>query len=145
MERRNVRLDRLEQGSLQVEGLELTIGEIEREELWDEPAGPYHYPGIKDLRRWDHLLLGRYDSSYEPTGDICDLCTLGPCDLTDGKKSACGLDISSQTARMNLLTTVMGTAAHLSHAREIVEHIIEKFGPDVEIDMGSKNKVEAPI
>ncbi|MBS1263629.1 MAG: Acetyl-CoA decarbonylase/synthase complex subunit alpha 2 [Methanonatronarchaeales archaeon] len=145
MESRNVRLDRLEKGGLQVEGLELTVGDIEREELWDEPAGPYHLPGIKDLRRWDHLLLGRYDSSYEPTRDVCDLCTFGPCDLTDGKKSACGLDISGQTARMNLLTTVMGAAAHLSHAREIVEHVIEKFGPDVEIDMGSKNDVEAPM
>jgi len=39
----------------------------------------------------------------------------------------------------------MGTAAHLSHARELINHIIEEFGPDVEIDMGSKNKVEAPM
>lgn len=142
---RNLKLDRLEQGGLQVEGLELTIGDVETEQLWDEPAGPFHMPGIKDLRKWDQRLFDRYDSSYEPTGDICDLCTFGPCDLTDGKKSACGLDITSQTARMNLLTTVMGTAAHISHAREIIDHIIEKFGPDVEIDMGPKNNVEAPM
>lgn len=144
---RRISLENLEQEGLKVEGLQLSIGEIEEEaeDEWDEPAGPYHMPGIVELRKWDHRLLDRYDSSYEPTLDICEICTFGPCDLSDGKRGACGQTISNHTARLNLVGTVLGTAAHLLHARDLVDHIIEKFDADVEIDVGSKNNVEAPL
>ena len=113
---------------------------------WDEQMGPTPFPSIATLREWDHKLLKRYKPFYMPYCDVCCLCTMGKCDLTAGKKGACGINISAQQSRMVLLACLIGASTHTSHARHLVEHLIEKYGSEHPIDIGGNNiQVEAPI
>jgi acetyl-CoA decarbonylase/synthase complex subunit alpha len=81
-----------------------------------------------------------------PYCDVCCLCTFGKCDLTAGKRGACGINISAQQSRMVLLACLIGASTHTSHARHLVEHLIEKHGYDSPINVGGINvAVEAPI
>jgi acetyl-CoA decarbonylase/synthase complex subunit alpha len=128
-----------------VKNLEISIGKV-LDETWDEPLGPTPYPSITSLREWDHKLLQRYKPFYMPFCDVCCLCTFGKCDLTRGKRGACGIDMGAQQSRIVLLACCIGAATHISHARHLVEHLIEKFGRDCPIDVGGVNvEVEAPI
>ncbi len=123
----------------------ISIGEIvEEEEEW-EPMGPHPMPGIATLRNWDFLLLNRYKPFYAPLCDMCCLCTYGKCDLTAGKKGACGIKIDAQQARIVLIACCIGTAAHAGHARHLLDHLIEKYGRDFQIDFGPYIDIEAPI
>ncbi|MFQ6051435.1 MAG: CO dehydrogenase/acetyl-CoA synthase complex subunit alpha [Candidatus Hydrothermarchaeota archaeon] len=133
-----------------IEGLEnisINIGKIiEEEETWEEPLGPTPKPDILDLREWDFKLLKRYKPFYAPYTDFCDLCTMGKCDLSQGRRGACGLDITSQTARIVLAACLIGAAAHNTHSRDMLERLIKKFGPDYPIDIGKDAiNVEAPL
>jgi len=124
---------------------ELSIGKI-IEETWEEEAGPTPFPSITDLREWDLKLLQRYKPFYMPFCDVCCLCTFGKCDLTGDKRGACGLNMAAQQSRIVLLACCIGAATHIAHARHLVEHLIEKFGPDHPIDVGGVNvEVEAPV
>lgn len=124
----------------------ISIGEIvEEEEEWKEPMGPTPFPDVTDLRSWDHTLLNRHKPFYAPFCDMCCFCTFGKCDLTDGKRGACGIRIDAQQARFVLVACLMGTAAHLAHARHLVEHLIEKKGTDLPISLGPYVATEAPI
>jgi len=128
-----------------IKNLEVSIGKI-LDETWGEPIGPTPYPSITDLREWDHKLLQRYKPFYMPFCDVCCLCTFGKCDLTRGKRGACGIDMGAQQSRIVLLACCIGAATHISHARHLVEHLTEKFGRDLPIDVGGVNiEVEAPI
>ncbi|MFQ6081307.1 MAG: CO dehydrogenase/acetyl-CoA synthase complex subunit alpha [Candidatus Bathyarchaeia archaeon] len=128
-----------------IKDLELSFGRV-IEETWDEPVGPTPFPSIIELREWDHTILQRYKPLYLPHSDVCDLCTLGKCDLTAGKRGACGIDIATQQSRLALLTACIGTATHIAHSRHLVEHLIEKYGSRFPIDVGGMNiQVEAPI
>lgn len=109
-----------------------------------EPMGPTPKPNVTDLRSWDMKLLERYEPFYAPFCDMCCLCTFGKCDLT-GKKGACGIDIKAQQARIVLLACCIGTAAHAGHARHLVDHLIEKYGEDFPIDLGTNIDIEAPL
>lgn len=127
-----------------IKDLEITIGRIVEE--WEERMGPTPFPSIKDLRKWDHKLLQRYKPLYMPFCDLCCLCTMGKCDLTGDKRGACGLDIREQQSRIVLLACCIGAATHTSHARHLVEHLIEKYGRDWPIDVGGVSvEVEAPV
>ncbi len=116
---------------------------IKAEIPW-EPIGPTPMPEIPDLRSWDMRLLKTYKPWYAPFCDLCCLCTYGKCDLTQGRRGACGLDIATQQARIILLACLMGCSAHAGHAGHILEFLIEKHGPDKKIDMGTFIELEAP-
>ncbi|MCL0073541.1 CO dehydrogenase/acetyl-CoA synthase complex subunit alpha [Dehalococcoidia bacterium] len=117
---------------------------IRPEDMW-EPIGPTPMPEIPDLRNWSMRLLKTYKPFYAPFCDLCCLCTYGKCDLTAGRKGACGLDIASQQARMVLIACCTGLAAHGAHARHMIDYLIERLGENYKIDLGMQVDVEAPI
>ncbi|NWG08864.1 MAG: CO dehydrogenase/acetyl-CoA synthase complex subunit epsilon [Nitrososphaerales archaeon] len=148
MRKRNVhiKLDRLKSDLTEISGLEISIGKAIEEE-WAEPLGPTPCPSLATLRDWDLKLLQRYKPFYMPYCDVCCLCTMGKCDLTQGKKGACGLDICAQQSRVVLIACCIGAATHTAHARHLVEYLIEKYGCDSPIDVGADVgvEVEAPV
>ncbi|MEM2897311.1 MAG: CO dehydrogenase/acetyl-CoA synthase complex subunit alpha [Candidatus Bathyarchaeia archaeon] len=141
----HLRINELKTELAEIKGLEVSLGKL-IEEGWLEPIGPTPFPSITDLRDWDLKLLKRYRPFYLPYCDVCCLCTMGKCDLSKGKRGACGLDISSQQSRVVLLACCIGAATHTAHARHLVEHLIEKYGHDHPIDVGKAvgAELEAP-
>jgi acetyl-CoA decarbonylase/synthase complex subunit alpha len=129
----------------QVKNLELSVGRVINDS-WEEPMGPTPMPGLTTLRSWDMKLLNKYKPFYMPDCDVCCLCTYGKCDLTAGKRGACGLDMAAQSSRIVLLACSIGAATHTGHARHVVDHLIEKYGRRYPLDVGGLNvKVEAPV
>ncbi|MDI6859702.1 MAG: acetyl-CoA decarbonylase/synthase complex subunit alpha, partial [Methanocellales archaeon] len=137
------KIDELESDLIKIKGLEVTVGKFYEE--WEEVIGPTPMPSVTDLRGWDFTLLNRYKPMYAPFCDLCCLCTYGKCDLSGGKKGACGIDIGAQQGRIVLLACCIGAAAHGGHARHMVDHLIKKYGADTPIDMGKNVEVEAPL
>ncbi len=128
-----------------IKNLELSVGRIV-EEKWEEPMGPTPFPSLTTLREWDLKLLQRYKPFYMPFCDVCCLCTFGKCDLTGNKRGACGINMPAQQSRIVLLACCIGAATHIGHARHLVEHLIEKFGHNMRLDVGGLNvEVEAPV
>lgn len=128
-----------------VKNLELSIGKVV-DDSWKEPMGPTPMPSLTALREWDMKLLNKYKPFYMPACDLCCLCTFGKCDLTAGKRGACGLDIGAQSSRIVLLACSIGAATHTGHARHVVDHLIEKYGRRYPLDVGGLNvEVEAPV
>ncbi|WP_456482943.1 CO dehydrogenase/acetyl-CoA synthase complex subunit alpha [Methanopyrus kandleri] len=127
---------------LEFEGLKVQIGSIEGFE--PEGEGPLPCPTVSDLADWDRKLFARYRVTAFPICDMCCMCTYGRCNLAEGRRGACGIDIRSNTARFTALKTCIGAACHAAHARHLVEYILEKLG-DVEIDLGSEVDVMTPI
>ena len=111
----------------QIKNLELSVGKI-MYDSWEEPMGPSPMPGLTTLRSWDLKLLNKYKPFYMPDCDLCCLCTYGKCDLTGGKRGACGLNIADQSSRIVLIACCIGAATHNGHARHVVDHLIEKYG-----------------
>lgn len=103
---------------------------------WDEPVGPTPCPSPTALRDWDRRLLARYRPFYLPLCDLCCLCTYGKCDLSGGKRGACGITLAAQQSRVVLLAACIGTATHASHARELVGHLIGRYGRQFPLDPG---------
>ncbi|MHA1146437.1 MAG: CO dehydrogenase/acetyl-CoA synthase complex subunit alpha [Candidatus Helarchaeota archaeon] len=122
----------------------LRIGKLPMEEFDEEPMGPQPMPSYMDLRDWYHILNNRYKPMYAPLCDMCCLCTFGKCDMSNGKKGACGLGLEAQQSRIVLIACLMGCSCHAAHSRHLVHHIIEEFGPNTPIDMGPDIAVEAP-
>ncbi len=116
---------------------------IRAEDEW-EPIGHTPMPHVTDLRNWDRRLLQTYKPFYAPFCDLCCLCTYGKCDLTGTNRGACGIDISSQQARIVTLACCMGMSAHAGHAAHIIDYLIEKHGEDYPIDLGDQVNVECP-
>jgi len=140
-----VRIDELKSELGTIKGLELSIGRLV-DRATEEEAGPTPYPSTTDLREWDFRLLKKYEPFYLPFCDVCCLCTFGKCDLSQGKRGACGLDMEAQQSRIVLLACCIGAATHLAHARHMVEHLVGEFGRDCKIDVGGLNvAVEAPV
>ena len=139
-----IKADEIETSMGKIKGLEISVGKLILEE-WDEACGPTPEPSPLDLRKWDQKLLSRYKPMYAPFCDMCCLCTYGKCDLSDGKKGACGIGIEAQQGRIILLACCIGAAAHGAHGRELLEKLIKKLGPDHPIDLGDKIAVEAPM
>ncbi len=147
MSRKNVelRIKELNTKAATIKDLQLSFGRLITE-TWTAPMGPTPFPSIAALREWDHKLLQRYKPFYMPYCDVCCLCTFGKCDLTAGKRGACGINMEAQQSRIVLLACLIGASTHTSHARHMVEHLIEKYGHDFPIDIGGINiEVEAPI
>jgi acetyl-CoA decarbonylase/synthase complex subunit alpha len=144
---KNVRMDikELDTQLAKFKGLKVTIGRVIEEDL-EEPLGPTPYPSITDLRDWDHKLLKRYPPFYLPFCDVCCLCTFGKCDLSQGKRGACGLDMAAQQSRIVLLAACIGAATHNGHARHLVHHLIEKFGGNAPLNVGGDEvDIDAPV
>jgi len=97
---------------------------------WEETPGPTRMPGMSALREWDRTLLSRYRPFYLPFCDFCCLCTMGKCDLSSGKRGACGIDIAAQQSRVVLLSATIGAATHTGHTRDLIDHLISTCGPD---------------
>jgi len=147
LSRKNVQLKikELKTNVASIKDLELSFGRLVTE-TWTEPMGPTPFPSITALREWDHKLLQRYKPFYMPYCDVCCLCTFGKCDLTAGKRGACGINMAAQQSRIVLLACLIGASTHTAHARHMLEHLIEKHGHDFPIDIGGINiEVEAPI
>ncbi len=142
----HLKLEEVKTDLAEIRGLEIAIGSI-IEEKWAEPMGPTQYPSLTTLREWDLKLLKKYKPMYLPYCDSCCLCTMGKCDLTRGKRGACGLDMSAQQSRIVLLACTIGAATHTGHARHLVDHLIGKYGQGYPIDVGRSVgiEVEAPI
>ncbi|MEM4251609.1 MAG: CO dehydrogenase/acetyl-CoA synthase complex subunit alpha, partial [Candidatus Bathyarchaeia archaeon] len=142
----NLKVQELRTELAEIKNLEISIGKIV-DESWAELEGPTPYPTLTTFRDWDMKLLEKYKPLYLPFCDACCLCTMGKCDLTRGKRGACGLDMSAQQSRIVLLACCIGAATHTGHARHLVEHLIEKYGSDSPIDVGMAAgvEVEAPV
>ncbi len=123
----------------------IRIGQVveEEEEEW-EVKGPTPKPAILDLREWGRVLLDRYEPFYAPMQDFCNLCTMGPCDLSMNKRGACGIDLKTQKARLVAIACCIGASAHTAHARHLLDHAIEEFGEDLPLDFGADVNVEMP-
>lgn len=147
MTTKNVRLkvDEIKTSMGLVKNLEVSIGKIV-DASWAEPMGPTPMPSLTTLRDWDLKLLNRYKPFYMPACDLCCLCTYGKCDLTAGKRGACGIDMAAQSSRMVLLSCCIGAATHTAHSRHMVHHLIEKHGRKYPLGVGGLTvTVEAPI
>jgi anaerobic carbon-monoxide dehydrogenase, CODH/ACS complex subunit alpha len=141
----HVKIDEMKTNTGLIKNLEVSIGKIV-DDSWIEPMGPTPMPSLTALRDWDMKLLNKYKPFYMPACDLCCLCTYGKCDLTAGKRGACGLDMAAQSSRIVLLACSIGAATHTGHARHVVDHLIEKYGRRSPIDVGGLNvKVEAPV
>ena len=91
-------------------------------------------------------LLERYKPFYMPFCDLCCLCTFGKCDLSDGKRGACGLNMEAQQSRIVLIACCIGAATHTAHGRHLVEYLIKKFGRKSTLDVGGTNvDIIAPV
>jgi acetyl-CoA decarbonylase/synthase complex subunit alpha len=141
----HVKIEEMKTNTGLIKNLELSIGKVV-DYSWAEPMGPTPMPSLTTLRDWDMKLLNKYKPFYMPDCDLCCLCTFGKCDLTAGKRGACGLDIGAQSSRIVLIACSIGAATHTGHARHMVDHLIEKYGRRHPIDVGGLNvKVEAPV
>jgi acetyl-CoA decarbonylase/synthase complex subunit alpha len=141
----NVKFKELESDFGHIKDFEFSIGKLAPKN-WEEKCGPTAFPSMTALREWDKKLLARYRPFYMPFCDLCCLCTFGKCDLTCNKRGACGIQISAQQSRMSLLTACIGTATHVSHARELISHLVGKYGSTHRLDIGGTAiEVEAPI
>lgn len=144
---KNVKMDveELETRLGKIKGLNISIGQVLEEDL-EEPIGPTPFPSITDLRSWDRKLLKKYPPYYLPFCDVCCLCTFGKCDLSQGKKGACGLDMASQQSRIVLLAACIGATTHNGHARHLVHHLIEEYGGNTKLDVGEDDvDIDAPV
>jgi anaerobic carbon-monoxide dehydrogenase, CODH/ACS complex subunit alpha len=137
-----VTIDELISDTVRAHGVELNIGRIFGS--WEEDPGPTRMPGIEALRNWDRRLLKKYPPFYLPFCDLCCLCTMGKCDLSKGKRGACGIDMAAQQSRIVLLSATIGCATHTGHARHLLEHLIHRSGRDFRIDIGEFVTMEAP-
>ena len=141
----HVKIDEMKTATGLVKNLEVSIGKI-IDDSWTEPMGPTPMPSMSTLRDWDMKLLNKYKPFYMPACDLCCLCTFGKCDLTAGKRGACGIEIAGQSSRIVLLACCIGAATHTAHSRHMVHHLVEKYGHRYPLDIGGLNiKVEAPI
>ncbi|MEM4703935.1 MAG: acetyl-CoA decarbonylase/synthase complex subunit alpha, partial [Candidatus Bathyarchaeia archaeon] len=141
----HVKLDELKTNTAHIKNLQVSIGKIV-DTSWEEPMGPTPFPSSTAMRDWDLKLLNRYKPFYMPFCDLCCLCTFGKCDLTGNKRGACGINMAAQQSRIVLIACCMGAATHIAHARHLVEHLIDKYGRDIPLEVGGLNiKVEAPM
>ena len=132
----------------ELKNVSIKIGDIvEEEEEKGVIMGPTPMPKIADLRDWDMFLLKRYKPFYAPYCDMCCLCTMGKCDLTENKRGACGLNLAAQTGRIVTIACAVGVSAHCGHARHMMHDIEHIFGDpsEIPVDFGPEIDVVAPL
>lgn len=81
------------------------------------------------------FLLGRYSPLHVPQSETCTDCSLGPCDLST-ERGACGSDMRTKCARDSLLAACRGASQMISHARELLDEALKRFGRDEKISHG---------
>ncbi len=130
----------------QIKGFELTTGNIisEGDESDWEPMGPHPKPSIPTLRSWFFKLMARYKPYYMPICDLCCLCTYGKCNLSKGRRGACGINSETQQSRIVEIACCIGAACHSSHGDHLLHWLKEKYG-NVPINMGNNIAVEMPM
>lgn len=101
--------------------------------------------GIAEMRNWDMKLLERYRPVYHAVNHACSLCALGPCDLRNNRRGACGQDIETFIAREALILAVTGASAHAAHARDVVKCLVREKGRDFPINLGEWAQITMPI
>jgi len=128
-----------------IKGFELTTGKISwgDETEW-EPMGPTPKPEIPTLRSWFFKLMERYKPFYMPICDLCCLCTYGKCNLSKGRRGACGITSETQQSRIVEIACCIGAACHSSHGDHLLHWLKEKYG-NVPINMGNNIAVEMPM
>ncbi len=124
--------------------LKISIGEIEDEREYKELEGPTPNPDIADLRDWDLKLLNRYKPKYYGFIQQCQFCALGPCDLSDNRKGACGITLERHLAREGLQLAIIGASAHSAHGRHLIEALIERKGRNFPLDTAENTEVKSP-
>jgi acetyl-CoA decarbonylase/synthase complex subunit alpha len=147
LKKRNIELNikEMKTGFGLMKDIKLSVGGIS-EKTADRLLGPTPFPSSTDLREWDMKLLERYKPFYMPFCDLCCLCTFGKCDLSDGKRGACGLNMEAQQSRIVLIACCIGAATHTAHGRHLVEYLIKKFGRKSTLDVGGTNvDIIAPV
>jgi len=130
--------------TIKTKNLKISIGEVEEEREYNELEGPTPNPDIADLRDWDLKLLNRYKPEYYGFIRQCQFCALGPCDLSDNRKGACGITLERHLAREGLQLAITGASAHAAHGRHLVHALIEKFGRNFPLDTAENTEVRAP-
>ncbi|MEA1984831.1 MAG: CO dehydrogenase/acetyl-CoA synthase complex subunit alpha [Euryarchaeota archaeon] len=128
----------------ELENVQITIGSIvgaieQQLEEKEGEMGPTPNPGIAGLRKWDFKLFDRYEPVYTPMCDQCCYCTFGPCDLSNNKKGACGINMEGHNAREFMLRVITGAAAHAGHGRHLLHHLIGLYGREHPLDVGPTN------
>ncbi len=116
---------------------------IRAEDGW-EPVGHTPLPGIAELRNWDHRLFRTWKPFHVPVADKCGLCTYGECDLTEGRKGACGADTAAMRACLTLGACCEGLAQSLAQARRTIDYLVDRKGRDMPLDLGERVGIEAP-
>lgn len=147
MNRKNIslNLDEIKSPTGILRDVHISVGTW-RGDQWKEKEGPTPFPGHLDLRSWDRILLSKYKPLYLPFCDLCCLCTYGKCDLSSGKRGACGIGMEAQQSRIVLLAACIGAATHVSHGRHLLTHLIEVHGRRYPLDIGGTSiETEAPI
>ncbi|MBN2156369.1 MAG: CO dehydrogenase/acetyl-CoA synthase complex subunit epsilon [Candidatus Lokiarchaeota archaeon] len=127
-----------------IKGFEMTIGKLVGDQTEWEPMGPTPQPCIADLRDWFMRLMKKYPPFYEPINDVCELCTYGKCNLSKGRRGACGIDLSGACAKIVSIACCIGASCHSAHGDHLLHYLLEKYG-DVPLDFGKEIEVEMPI
>ncbi|MFX0186248.1 MAG: CO dehydrogenase/acetyl-CoA synthase complex subunit alpha [Candidatus Hodarchaeota archaeon] len=128
-----------------IKGFELTTGKVSwgDEAEW-EPMGPHPMPSISTLRDWFFKLMERYKPYYMPICDMCCLCTFGKCNLSKGRKGACGINMEGHMAKIVEIACCIGAACHSAHGGHLLHWLKEKYG-NVPIDYGMNIAVNMPL
>ncbi|MEA3255772.1 MAG: 4Fe-4S dicluster domain-containing protein [Candidatus Altiarchaeota archaeon] len=130
---------------ISAQNVKIHIGEvIDEDDEWKEKMGPTPKPGIITLREWDRKLLSRYEPKYHTYIKECQFCAYGPCDLSKGRRGACGMSLEVQMARENMFLAITGAAAHAAHARHVLDYLVEKFGKDFPMEVAENSEIHAP-
>ncbi len=144
-------MSKLTTGSFSIEDLEsvqITINNIvgAAKEAAEEKTkelghmGPTPFPGLETYRDdWNLKLLDRYEPVVTPMCDQCCYCTYGPCDLSNNKRGACGIDMLGHNGREFFLRVITGTACHAAHGRHLLDHLIEVFGEELPLNLGQSD------
>ncbi|MDD3043491.1 MAG: CO dehydrogenase/acetyl-CoA synthase complex subunit alpha [Methanosarcinaceae archaeon] len=132
-------IEDLQSVQITIENIVGAVKEAAKEEKAG-PMGPTQYPGLASYRDdWNFKLLDRYEPVVTPMCDQCCYCTYGPCDLSNNKRGACGIDQLGHNGREFFLRVITGTACHAAHGRHLLDHLIETFGEDLPLDLGDSN------
>jgi acetyl-CoA decarbonylase/synthase complex subunit alpha len=128
-----------------IKGFEMTIGKIISgdESEW-EPMGPTPKPTIPSLRDWFMRLMNRYPPFYMSISDVCELCTFGKCNLSKGRRGACGINLEGAISKLVSAACCIGASCHSAHGDHLLHWIFEKYG-DIPLDYGDAVNVEMPI
>jgi acetyl-CoA decarbonylase/synthase complex subunit alpha len=130
-----------------IKGFEFTMGKIisEGDESEWEPMGPTPKPGIPTLRPWFFELMKRYTPTYMPICDMCCLCTFGKCNLSKGRKGACGITLETACAKIVEAACCIGAACHSAHGSHLMHWVTEKYGHSIPINYGNNIAVNMPL